>query len=173
MVATTIYKYIRIREGVKNPPSPSPLFITARKVKKLKMEVGIMMTEFFMLMKKVPTITHQQKQVAVVNGKPVFYEPDELKAARAKLMAHLGQHVPERKYTGAIRLTVKWCFPITGKHQDGEYKYTRPDTDNLQKLLKDCMTDCGYWKDDALVASEIVEKFWAALPGIYIKIEEL
>lgn len=51
------------------------------------------MTEFFMPMKKVPTITHQQKQVAVVNGKPVFYEPDELKAARAKLMAHLGQHV--------------------------------------------------------------------------------
>ncbi|MEJ9208932.1 RusA family crossover junction endodeoxyribonuclease, partial [Paenibacillus larvae] len=30
-----------------------------------------------------------------------------------------------------------------------------------------------YWKDDALVVSEIVEKFWARLPGIYIRIEEV
>lgn len=131
------------------------------------------MTEFFMPMKNVPTVTHQQKQVHVVNGKPIFYEPDELKAARSKLMAHLGQHVPDKKYMGAIRLIVKWCFPIKGKHTDGEYKYTKPDTDNLQKLLKDCMTDCGFWKDDALVVSEIVEKFWAKLPGIYIKIEAI
>ncbi|ASA26359.1 hypothetical protein B9T62_17000 [Paenibacillus donghaensis] len=132
-----------------------------------------MTTAFFMPMKKVPTITHQQKQVAVVNDKPVFYEPDELKAARAKLMAHLGQHVPARKYTGALRLTVKWCFPITGKRQDGEYKTTRPDNSNMQKLLEDCMEDLGFYKDDAQIASLIVEKFWASLPGIYIKIEEL
>lgn len=131
------------------------------------------MTEFFMPMKTVPTVTHQQKQVHVVNGKPIFYEPAELKAARSKLMAHLGQHVPEKKYTKSVRLMVKWCFPITGQHTDGEYKYTKPDTDNLQKMLKDCMTDCGYWKDDALVVSEIVEKFWAKMPGIYIKIEAI
>ncbi|MEF2969254.1 RusA family crossover junction endodeoxyribonuclease [Paenibacillus sp. M1] len=132
-----------------------------------------MTTEFFMPMKKVPTITAQEKQVAVVNDKPVFYEPDELKAARAKLMAYLGQHVPGRPYTGPVRLMVKWCFPLTKGRHDGQYKHTKPDTDNLQKLLKDCMTHCGYWKDDALVASEIVEKFWAERPGIYIRIEEL
>jgi Holliday junction resolvase RusA-like endonuclease len=131
-----------------------------------------MITEFFMAM--IPsTTTHQQKQVTVVNGKPVFYEPAELKAARAKLMGHLGQHAPKNKYTSSIRLMTKWCFPITGKHTDGEYKYTKPDTDNLQKLLKDCMTDSGYWKDDALVVSEIVEKFWAKVPGIYIRIEAI
>jgi Holliday junction resolvase RusA-like endonuclease len=131
------------------------------------------MTEFFMLMKKVPTVTHQMKKVHVVNGKPIFYETEELKAARSKLMAQLGQYVPKKKYTKSVRLMVKWCFPITGKHTDGEYKYTKPDTDNLQKLLKDCMTACGYWTDDALVVSEITEKFWAKIPGIYIKIEAI
>lgn len=131
-----------------------------------------MTTEFFLPMIP-PTATHQEKQVSCVNGKPVFYEPPELKAARAKLMAHLGKHTPDKPYKGAIRLIVKWCFPITGNHQDGQYKHTKPDTDNLQKLLKDCMTDCGFWKDDAQVASEIVEKFWAKLPGIYIRIEEV
>ena len=131
-----------------------------------------MKLEFFLPM-QVPTTTHQMKQVTVRNGKPVFYEPDELKTARAKLMAHLGQHTPKQKYTGALRLVTKWCFGITGKHKNGEYKITKPDTDNLVKLLKDCMTTCGYWTDDAIVASEIIEKFWADLPGIFISIEEL
>lgn len=128
--------------------------------------------EFFLPMLP-PTKTHQEKQVRVVKGKPQFYEPAELKAVRAKLKAHLAKYVPERKYTGAVRLMVKWCFPITDKHQNGEYKTTKPDTDNLQKMLKDVMTDLGYWTDDALVASEIIEKFWAKIPGIYIAIEEL
>ena len=35
------------------------------------------------------------------------------------------------------------------------------------------MTNVGFWRDDAQVASEIVEKFWAELPGIYIRAEEL
>jgi len=128
-----------------------------------------MITEFFMPMKP-PTATHQEKQV---NWEArTFYEPDDLKAARAKLMAYLGKHVPDKRYTGPIRLITKWCFP-KGRHKDGQWKTTKPDTDNLQKLLKDCMTDVGFWKDDALVTSEIAEKFWAEVPGIYIKIEEL
>lgn len=120
-----------------------------------------------------PTTTHQTKQVRVVKGKPVFYEPQELKAARAKLQAYLAEYVPEEKYMGAVQLVTKWCFPITGRHGDGEYKTTPPDTDNLQKLLKDVMTTLGYWQDDALVASEITEKFWAKIPGIYIAIRTL
>lgn len=130
------------------------------------------MTEFFMAMIP-PTITHQEKEVAVVNGKPIFYEPPELKAARAKLMAHLGKYTPQKAYNGPVRLTVKWCFPITGNHTDGEYKYTKPDAGNSNKLLEDCMEDLGFYKNDAQIASLIVEKFWTKLPGIYIKIEEV
>lgn len=130
------------------------------------------MIEFFMPMIP-PTVTHQEHKVTVVKGKPVFYEPTELKEARSKLMAHLAKHKPYKKYECGVRLTVKWCFPVKGKHKDGEYKTTKPDTDNLQKLLKDCMTDCGFWKDDALVASEITEKFYANVTGIYVRIDEL
>lgn len=128
--------------------------------------------EFFMAMIP-PTITHQEKKVHLVNGRPRFYEPDELKAARQKLTAYLGQHVPEEPYQGGIQLIVKWCFQTKGRHKDGEYRITKPDTDNLQKLLKDCMTSVEFWSDDAQVASEIVEKFWAEIPGIYIRVTEL
>lgn len=132
-----------------------------------------MTTEFFMPMKKIPTTTHQQKKISTRGVKPVVYEPEQLKTARVKFMACLSKHVPAKKYTGAVRLVVKWCFPITGNHKDGEYKTTRPDTDNLIKLLKDCMTKLQFWTDDAIVASEINEKFYAVLPGVYIRIEEL
>ncbi len=131
-----------------------------------------MVIEFFMPMAKVPTCTHQEKQLAVIKGKPVFFDPPEVKDARMKLIDHLAKHKPKQPITIGCRLFVKWCFP-RGRHDDGEYRITKPDTDNLQKLLKDCMTTVGFWKDDALVASEIVEKFWTEIPGIYVRIEEL
>lgn len=130
-----------------------------------------MATEFFMAMDP-PTCTHQEKQVAVIKGKPVFYDPPEVKNAKSKLTGYLIRHKPEKPYNKGCRLITKWCFPA-GSHNNGEYRIIKPDTDNLQKMLKDCMTMCGFWKDDALVASEIVEKFWSEVPGIYIRIEEL
>lgn len=130
-----------------------------------------MTTEFFMSMIP-PTCTQQEHKVAVVKGRPVFYDPPEVKAAKQKLIGHLMKHRPRKRYETGLRLIVRWYFPRE-KHRDGEYRITRPDTDNLQKMLKDCMTMCGFWKDDALVASELAEKFWAEIPGIYIRIEEL
>lgn len=131
-----------------------------------------MKIDFFMAMQP-PTKTHQEKQVHVVNGKPVFYEPAELKASRTKLRAYLSKHLPQMPFEGGVRLTTWWCFPIQGNHRDGEYKISKPDTDNLVKMLKDVMTDLGFWQDDAQVASEVIEKYWADIPGIYIKVESL
>lgn len=129
------------------------------------------MTQFFMPMIP-PTVTAQMHKVTARNGKPVFYDPPEIADAKSKLMANLAKYKPKKPYSVGVRLVVKWMFP-KGRHKNGEYRTTKPDTDNLQKLLKDCMTKCGYWKDDALAASEIVEKFWADVPGIFIRIEEL
>jgi len=53
------------------------------------------------------------------------------------------------------------------------WKTTKPDTDNLIKMLKDCMTTAGFWKDDAIVCSEVTEKFLAFHPGIYVKVVSL
>lgn len=118
-----------------------------------------------------PTVTYQQKKVANINGRLVFYEPPRLAAARKLLTLHLKPHRPREPFTGPVRLMARWCFP-KGRHREG-WKTTRPDTDNSQKLLKDCMTDVGFWKDDALVCVEHVEKVWSGKPGIYIRIDKL
>lgn len=128
--------------------------------------------QFFIPM-KIPTTTHQQKQVHVVNGKPVFYEPADLKQARANLTDHLAQFKPEQPMHGSVRLLVKWCFPLIAGSYDGEYKHTKPDLDNLMKLLQDCMNDLDFFDDDRYIVSLIAEKFWAKIPGIYIELESL
>jgi len=125
----------------------------------------------FRLKMKPPTTTAQMHKVGVRNGKPYFYDPPEVKKAKADLMAHLSKHVPAAPFDEALFLDVKWLYPLEGKHKDGEWRITKPDTDNLQKLLKDCMTQMGFWKDDAQVVRETVEKRWVEhSPGIYINI---
>ena len=74
---------------------------------------------------------------------------------------------------GPVALTVEWRF-ATKTHKEGTYRVTRPDTDNLQKLLKDCMTRVGFWRDDAQVCREEVTKRWSREKhGIHIKVVSL
>lgn len=121
-----------------------------------------------------PTATAQEKKVTVVGGKPRYYDPAPVKEARKKLTGKLIFHRPDTPLTGPVALTTLWLFPKGKSHKNGEWRSTKPDTDNLQKLLKDCMTKCGFWKDDAQVVRETVEKRWSDEPaGIYIEIEEL
>lgn len=127
-----------------------------------------MILEFFLPMKP-PTITAQQHKISSRH----FYDSMELKTAKVKLRDSLIPYRPDKPLDGALRLIVKWCFPRTGKHYNGEYKYTKPDTDNLNKALKDIMENLGFFVNDSRIASEIIEKFWADTPGIYIRLEEL
>ena len=43
----------------------------------------------------------------------------------------------------------------------------------MNKALKDIMERLGFYVNDSRVASELIEKFWADIPGIYIRLEEL
>lgn len=126
--------------------------------------------EFFLKITP-PRVTHQQKKIAVFGGKPRFYEPERLKDARRILMLSLAPHKPVEPLGGPLALTVRWQF-FRRRGRAG-WKVTRPDLDNMQKLLKDCMTDAGFWHDDAQVARETAEKVWAEDEGIFVKIWEL
>jgi Holliday junction resolvase RusA-like endonuclease len=120
-----------------------------------------------------PTKTQQEHRIGKrKNGSMYVYEDRDLKEARLKLYKAVLPHTPEKPFTKAVQLVVKWCFP-RGSHSHGSYKTTKPDTDNLNKMLKDEMTRAGFWKDDALVASEVIEKFWTDTPGIYVEIVEI
>ena len=132
--------------------------------------------QFFLPMKP-PTVTHHAKELHAYmkGGKPcaVLHDSRELKDARAKLHAALAPFAPDKPFGGPVRLLVKWLFPAGEKHRDGEWMTEKPDTENLNKALVDCMTQLGFWADDAQVVSEIIEKFWAKTPGVYIRVDIL
>ena len=121
-----------------------------------------------------PTATAQQKGERVVGGYIHHYKKKNVAQAEAILRDALLPYVPAEPITDKpIWLSVIWMFPYpksAKKHRAwfARWKTTRPDTDNLNKLLKDVMTDMGFWKDDALIYAELVQKVYSDEPGILI-----
>lgn len=129
--------------------------------------------QIFLLMTP-PTVTAQESKIAVVRNKPIVYKPEKIKQAKKEIIKHLRPFKPDTPLDGPIELKVAWLFPRGKRHKHLEWRTTRPDTDNLEKLLKDCMTEVGFWKDDALVVKETVYKVWSEEPtGISIEIKQL
>ena len=118
-----------------------------------------------------PTVTHQTHRVTVRNGKPQFFDSPELAKARADLCAHLEQHSPDAPFEGPVAICIAWLFQ-DARGREG-WRDTKPDTDNLEKLLKDCMTRTRFWIDDAQVAEEHVFKRWSKTPGSAITVRAL
>ena len=116
-----------------------------------------------------PRSTAQQQLITrsgrVVPGKKVT-------AARQILEGRLSEHVPAEPFTGALSVTVIWCWSRAEK-KTRAWKTTRPDVDNLAKMLLDVMTRVGFWKDDALVVQLSGAKIWNQEPGIKITIEQM
>lgn len=132
-----------------------------------------MMIQFFIPMKKIPTVTAQQKRVTVVNGKPRFYDSESIKKARMTFQSRLAEHAPTEPLNAPVRVVMKWLHPVTNAKGDGEYKISKPDVDNASKIVLDEMTKLGFWNDDANVSSLTVEKFHSDVVGIYFEIYEL
>ena len=90
-------------------------------------------------------------------------------------MKALAPYKPEEPLPGPIELKVIWLFPTRKNNLDGTYREIRPDTDNIDKLLKDCMTKSGFWHDDAQVCKEVIEKRWVKSSpcGIQIEVTQL
>ena len=126
-----------------------------------------------------PTATAQQKGERIVGGYIQHYKKKNVKVAEAILRDALLPYVPAEPITDQpIRLSVVWMFPYpkrAKKHKPdhSRWKITRPDTDNLNKMLKDVMTDMGFWKDDALISLENIQKIYNDEPGILISVRAM
>lgn len=132
------------------------------------------MLNFFLAM-KIPSVTAQVKRCRVIHGKPIFFDGARIKAARQEFMLRLAGHKPREPIPKdtPISLFVRFTYRATKQHPEFSWKTTRPDTDNMIKLLKDCMTQAGFWQDDSQVASEHIEKRYGTHEGISIAIEPM
>ncbi|MGX7088133.1 RusA family crossover junction endodeoxyribonuclease [Gemella morbillorum] len=129
--------------------------------------------EFFVPLKKIPTVTHQDKIISVKNGKPIIFDSQNLKEAKEIFKAGLISRIPGKILNAPIGLELIWCFPLEKNKVDGDYYTKKPDVDNLAKAFIDQMTKLKFWKDDSHVSKLVSEKRYNSICGVYVKGYEL
>ena len=93
--------------------------------------------EFFAPLKKIPTVTHQDKIISVKNGKPIIFDSHNLKEAKEIFKTGLISHIPGKMLNAPIGVELIWCFPLEKNRVDGDYYTKKPDVDNLAKAFID------------------------------------
>ena len=98
------------------------------------------------------------------------------KAAQNDLMTMLRPHAPQTSLKGPIACEITWVYPWRKSETKRNRAKclmpcdTRPDCDNLCKMLFDAMTRLGFWDDDSQIFSVGFRKYWGDVPGIYVTI---
>lgn len=129
--------------------------------------------EFFVPLKKIPTVTHQDKIISVKNGKPIIFDSHNLKEAKEVFKTRLISHIPSKMLNAPIGVELIWCFPLEKNKVDGDYYTKKPDVDNLAKAFIDQMTKLKFWKDDSYISKLFSEKRYNSICGVYVKGYEL
>lgn len=132
-----------------------------------------MFDQFCLHFETMPKGTSQQKGIRITKGKAHFYDKGNIEAAKKEFINALKEHKPVRPAEKPVKLVVWFAFDVKDKKLWGKPKPTRPDTDNYLKLFKDCMTDVGFWLDDAQVVDEHVYKTYAEKACIGVRWEEI
>ena len=112
-------------------------------------------------------------------GRAAVYDPGTAEGWKGAIALAARPYLPPAPLDCPLRLTVAFFFPRPGrlsskKSPDEQIPHTaKPDADNALKAVMDCLTQIGMWRDDALVCSTIVEKYYAAktqAPGAVIQV---
>jgi len=130
-----------------------------------------MVNQFRLDFTELPKATSQEKGYNRYTG--VHFKKANVLAAEKVFYLKLKPFAPAKPSDRPIKLSVWFGFGVKEKSKWGQYKTTRPDTDNYIKLFKDIMTQCGYWLDDSQVVDERVIKTYAECPFIWVKVEEV
>ena len=98
----------------------------------------------------IPTLTHQQgiKPFVRKDGKPGIRKTRELETLEYFYKQKLTKFVPPTPLVGSVLLKTTWFFNGGEKCSDCIWRIKKPDSDNVAKTLKDCMTSVGFWQDD-------------------------
>ena len=129
-----------------------------------------------------PTATAQQKGERIVKLKSgrsfiSHYKKKPVMEAQKLFCGLLTPFIPPSPITGPVIVEAQWVFPWRASERKGTIrefqripKDTKPDVDNSNKLLLDCLTQLGIWEDDSQAYRLVLDKYWGDKPGIYLKL---
>lgn len=73
---------------------------------------------------------------------------------------------------GGLCVCLEFTLPTKQKSLEGTPHVSRPDADNLAKLILDCLMRAGLIGDDAVVSTLVVRKTYGFAPGVLIVVGE-
>ena len=106
----------------------------------------------------IPASTPQQRKLGGKNT----YPTNGLRYARAAWQALLEKYKPSRPIAGPVSLAVLLFYHTKSRAVALAPKTSRPDGDNLLKVIKDAATKAGWWIDDAQVYDEHITRYWTS-----------
>lgn len=146
-------------------------FLQPRKTR-TKKETATVIIEFFYECTP-PTATAQQRRH---NRSGASYLPPAAKRARATWKAILERYRPADVPLGgpiAVELVFTWPWRDADKSRTVTLKHdSKPDLDNIAKLVLDVAGECGYWLDDSQIWHLDLYKYRNDMPGLYFRAEE-
>jgi Holliday junction resolvase RusA-like endonuclease len=117
-----------------------------------------------------PSPTHQSALRVLKNkqGKMFIGKMGNSKATKWKqeFMYKAKAYKPDKPFDCPLEVTINFQYAYLKKHTKSEkgsllFKTTRPDLDNLEKMVLDSLTECGFMVDDSLVVVKKSSKtFW-------------
>lgn len=80
-------------------------------------------------------------------------------------------------FEGALRLTVRAVYLVpqswsAKRKREARWKTSKPDADNLAKIVKDALNKLAY-RDDAQIVELTVQKKYGPIAGLTVSIEAL
>ena len=121
-----------------------------------------------------PTTTHNDLvPYRKADGKIGIRKGSALKAAEALWESRLAAHAPKEPLEGPLSVELRVAWPSGGRHAHGEPKTTPPDSDNVEKVVYDCMERLGYFGNDAQVCASSTMRMYSEVPGLWCRVSRL
>lgn len=121
-----------------------------------------------------------------LNGKARMYDPSTAEGWKALVANAVQTSIPERPYECPVEVKMIFHFERPKSHytSKGEltkaaknekfYHTSKPDFDNLEKAVSDCLKEIRFWKDDTQVIKWSGAKVWTKEnPGLLLIINSI
>lgn len=120
------------------------------------------------------------------NGKARLFDPGTAEGWKSQIAQAVQNRIPSEPYTEPVMVTMLFKFERPKSHYTSKgaltksasktkmFHTSKPDFDNLEKAVSDCLTELGFWKDDTQVVKWTGMKTWTHnKPGLHLIIERI
>ena len=126
-----------------------------------------------------PRTTKQHARVVKLkSGRSRCFQPARVTAAQENVLALFLPYAPSTPFVGPLRVKLELVYPWRknepkkNRKSSRRWKNSRPDLDNLAKLILDALTP-KFFIDDSQVCAMSYTKQWGDQPGIGLSIPRL